>query len=140
MGATPPWARVKDSGRPDASTIRRSMANSASGSVKSDTTWSTPRPASAMPMAMAVSSSSLAVRVAIGSPALVRWLRVRDVPKPMAPASIASLARAFIRAMSSAVAGSRSAPRWPMTKTRRAAWGSWLPMSTSNDRAARASR
>ena len=93
-----------------------------------------------MPMAMAISSSSLAVKVAIGSPSLVRWLRVREVPKPIAPASMASLAKRRISAMSCAVAGSRSAPRWPMTKTRSAAWGSWLPMSTSNFRPARASR
>ena len=34
-------------------------------------------------------------------------------------------------AMSASVAGSRCTPRSPITYTRSAAWGSWLPTSTS---------
>ena len=38
----------------------------------------------------------------VGLPSLVRWLSVRDVEKPMAPASTASRASSPIRAISSA--------------------------------------
>ena len=41
---------------------------------------------------MPVSSSSAAVSVGVGWPSLVRWLSVRDVEKPSAPASTARLA------------------------------------------------
>jgi len=64
---------------------------------------------------MPVSSSSPAVSVAIGEPSDERWLSVREVPKPMAPASMARLAMAAMALMSASVAGSRSTPRWPMT-------------------------
>src|SRR3954470_14377574 len=87
------------------------MSNSASGSLKSETTCKTPLPApllaAAMPMAMPVNSSSPAVSVAIGEPSEERWLSVRDVPKPMAPASIARLAIADMALMSASVAGVR---------------------------------
>ena len=89
---------------------------------------------------MPVSSSSPAVRVGVGAPSLVLWLRVREVVKPNAPASTAPFAMAAMAAMSASLAGSRLAPRSPMTKTRRAAWGSWLAISISKARAARASR
>ena len=42
--------------------------------------------------------------------------------------------------MSSAVAGSRSTPRWPMTKTRNGACGTWVAKSMSQRRSANASR
>ena len=41
--------------------MRRKMANSASGSVKSETTWRTPRPVVPMAFAMPTSSSASAV-------------------------------------------------------------------------------
>ncbi|CFM02714.1 Uncharacterised protein [Bordetella pertussis] len=64
-----------DSGRPDFSTRRRIMPNSASsmsGSSKSMMISSTPPPASASPMAMPVSSSSAARSDGIGSPVTER--------------------------------------------------------------------
>ena len=103
-----------DSGRPDASTMRRMIANSASRSRKSDTTSSTP-PASPITVAMPTSSSAAAVSVGVGSPRLVRWLVVRDVVKPSAPAATPSRTMRPIAAISSAVAGSRCAPRSPIT-------------------------
>ena len=64
---------------------------------------------------MPASSSAAAVSVGVQSPRLVRWLRVREVVKPSAPASTASPASRAISAISSAVAGSRAAPRSPIT-------------------------
>ena len=80
---------------------------------------------------MPISSSSAAVKVGVGWPSEVRWLRVREVEKPRAPASMARFARAAMAAMSAGLAGSRFAPRSPMTKTRRAACGNWAPTSRS---------
>ena len=60
---------------------------------------------------MPVSSSSPAVSVGVGCPSEVRWLSVREVEKPSAPASTARFASAAMAAMSASVAGSRSAPR-----------------------------
>ena len=109
------WLSEIDRGRPDASAMPSTLATSSRGSVKSDTTWSTPLPTAPSPSAMPASSLAAAVKVGVQSPRLVRWLRVRDVVKPMAPASIASPARRAISAISSSVAGSRAAPRSPMT-------------------------
>ena len=52
------------------------------------------RPGRSRPIASAMptSSSASAVSVGVGSPRLVRWLSVREVVKPSAPASIASAA------------------------------------------------
>ena len=80
------------------------------------------RPVWPMARAMPTSSSRAAVSVGVGSPRLVRWLRVREVVKPRAPASTPSAASRPISAISSAVAGSRSAPRWPMTYRRTGPW------------------
>ena len=62
-----------DSGRPDRSTIRRSVSNSSSTSRKSDTTCSTPVPAAPTPSAMPISSSRRrgqrrGVRLAVDGP------------------------------------------------------------------------
>ena len=51
----------------------------------------------------------------VGRPSLSRWFNVRDVEKPSAPASAAAFAISAIRAISSGVAGSRLAPRSPIT-------------------------
>ena len=99
-----------DNGRPDARIISRRVSPSLR-SLKSDTTWSTPRPVSPMARAMPTSSSRAAVRVGVGSPRLVRWLSVREVVNPRAPARTPAAAMAPISAISAAVAGSRSAPR-----------------------------
>ena len=93
-----------------------------------------------MPRAIAVSSSSAAVMVGVSTPSGVRWNSEREVEKPSAPAASPSSTSAAIAAMSCAVAGSRSTPRWPMTKTRSGACGTWVAKSMSQRRAARASR
>jgi hypothetical protein len=87
-----------------------------------------------MAEAIAVSSSSPAFSVGVKSPVEVRWLSVRDVEKPSAPARTASLARAAIALLSSGVDGSRRAPRSPITYTRSAACGSCAPISMSKFR------
>jgi hypothetical protein len=92
-------------------------------------------PVAPMASAMPISSSASAVRVGVGSPLLVRWLSVREVVKPSAPAATAWAASSAMAAMSSAVAGSRAAPRSPMTLSRRAPWGTCRATSTSNGRA-----
>lgn len=80
---------------------------------------------------MAASSSSAAVSVGTGMPSLARWLIVREVPKPSAPASIASPASRAISAQSPASAASRATARCPIAKTRSAACGIWVAMSQS---------
>ena len=57
------------------------------------------------PRAMPTSSSASAVSVGVCSPLLVRWLSVREVENPSAPASIALAREPAIASMSSAVAG-----------------------------------
>ena len=114
-GATPAWASEIESGRPDSSTRRRSIVNSAAPPLKSDTTCRTPLPVPPSARAMPTSSSSLASRLGVGEPSLERWFSVRDVEKPSAPASTAAAARRDIRATSSGVAVSRLAPRSPIT-------------------------
>ena len=81
----------------------------------------TPRPASFMPSAMPRSSASEARSEGVGSPFTVRWLSVREVEKPSAPARMASAVSARISATSSAVASSSFAARSPMTNTRKRA-------------------
>ena len=100
------------------------------------------RPARCAPIASAMptSSSASAVSVGVNSPRLVRWLSVRDVVKPSAPASMPSAASAAIGAMSSGVAGSRRAPRSPITCSRSAPCGTCSATSTSNGRPSSASR
>ena len=66
----------------------------------------TPVPASFMPSAMPISSASEARSDGVGSPFTVRWLSVREVEKPSAPARIASAVSARICAISSGVASS----------------------------------
>ncbi len=55
----------------------------------------------------------------------------RDDAKPSAPTSIASLASSRILVRSSSVAGSRSAPRWPITYTRSGECGRYAATSMS---------
>ncbi len=93
-----------------------------------------------MPRAIAASSSSAAVMVGVSAPSDVRWNNEREVEKPSAPAKSPSSTSDAIFAMSSAVARSRSTPRWPMTKTRSGACGTCVAKSMSQRRAARASR
>jgi hypothetical protein len=64
---------------------------------------------------MPTSSSRAAVSVGVGSPRLVRWLMVREVEKPSAPARMPAAAMRPIVAISSGVEGSRFAPRSPIT-------------------------
>ena len=139
-GASGDWASDRDRGRPDSAAMRRKMPISSSTSMKSDTSWSTPFPASPRARAMPTSSSASAVSVGVGSPRLVRWFSVREVVKPRAPSSTACRAMRAISAMSSGVAGSRREPRSPMTCRRRAPWGSWVARSMSCGRRSRKSR
>jgi hypothetical protein len=60
-------------------------------------------------------SAALAVKEGIGSPVLLRWLSVRDVEKPTAPATSASRVNSAMATTSASVAGSPLAPRSPMT-------------------------
>ncbi len=101
----------------------RSTAHSSSTSRKSDTTWSTPRPAAATPAAIPASSAAEAVRLGVFSPVEERWLSVREVEKPTAPAATASVARAAMAAISAPVASTSARARSPMAWTRRAPWG-----------------
>jgi hypothetical protein len=120
------------------------MANSVEpsgvASWKSSRSWITPLPARRMPRAIAASSSSAAVMVGVSAPSGVRWNSEREVVKPSAPAKSPSSTSAAIAAMSAVVAGSRSTPRRPMTKTRSGACGTWVAKSMSQRRCARASR
>ena len=101
---------------------------------------STPRPASRSPIAMAINSSSLARRLGVGSPFTERWLTERDDENPIAPARMASAAKARMACRSSGVAASSCAPRSPITSTRSAPCGSCAATSMSRGRAASASR
>ena len=82
---------------------------------RSSTNCSTLRPWPCIAAAIAVSSSSPAFSVGVKSPVEVRWLSVREVEKPSAPARTASAASAAIALLSSGVEGSRRAPRSPIT-------------------------
>ena len=93
-----------------------------------------------MPRAIAASSSSAAVMVGVSAPSGVRWNSEREVVKPSAPAESPSSTSAAMAAMSAAVAGSRSTPRRPITKTRSGACGTWVAKSMSQRRWASASR
>ena len=57
----------------------------------------------------------LARNEGVGSPLAVRWFKVRDVEKPMAPSRRASVVRRRMAAVSSGVASSSRAARSPMT-------------------------
>ena len=120
------------------------MANSVAPAVvvswKSSSSWITPLPARPMPRAIAASSSSAAVMVGVSAPSEVRWNSEREVEKPSAPASSPSSTSFAIAAMSAAVAGSRSTPRRPMTKTRSGACGTCVAKSMSQRFCASASR
>ena len=129
-----------ESGRPEDAAMSRKMANSAAGSSKSEITCRTPVPRAPRADAMPTSSSAAAVRLGVCSPRLDLWLTVREVVNPRAPARTASLAKAAMAAMSSAVAGSRLAPRSPMTWSRRGPCGTCVAMSTSRGRRSSASR
>ena len=128
-----PCASDTENGRPDAVSSRSIISNSLSGLgvLKSEMNSMTPRPASFMPSAMPKSSASEARSEGVGSPFTVRWLSVREVEKPSAPARMASAVSARISATSSAVASSSFAARSPMTNTRSAPCGSWAPRSMS---------
>ena len=117
------------------------MANSAFGSgAHSETISRKPEPASRMPMAMPVSSSSCARSVGVGSPFRLLWLRLREVEKPNAPARIASAAISRIWAMSAWLAFSSPIARSPITNTRTAACGSSAHRSMSRLRRSSAAR
>jgi len=75
--------------------------------------WPAPVDARARPMP--TSSSGEAVVPAANSPSLARWMIVRVVEKPTAPASIASRTRDAIAAISSGVASALAPPRSPIT-------------------------
>ena len=100
----------------------------------------TPCPASAMPRAMAPSSGAVACSDGVGSPRAVRWLRVREVEKPIAPARMASAVSRRMAAASESVAASRRVARSPITYRRIAPWGSWAQTSMSWGRASTESR
>ena len=133
-------ASENDSGRPLRRATSSSKRCSASGEAKSDTSWNTPAPAAAKPSASPSNSSLAASSVGVGRPSLVRWLSVREVETPSAPARSASVTKALMAATSSGVAASRLAPRSPITKTRSAACGTCVATSTSNWRASSRSR
>ena len=82
---------------------------------RSSTNCSTLRPCVCIPAAIAANSSSPAFKVGVKSPVEVRWLSVREVEKPSAPARTASAASWAIALLSSSVEGSRRAPRSPIT-------------------------
>ena len=116
------------------------MANSASTSSKSVTSCKVPKPMLPRPFAIAVSSLSAAPRLGVGCPSLLRCKIVREVVKPSAPALTASAARRAISALSCSVAGSRAAPRSPMTCIRSGACPICAATSISNCRTSSASR
>jgi hypothetical protein len=64
---------------------------------------------------MPISSSGDAVVPAASSPSLARWMIVRVVENPIAPAAIASRTRVAMAAISSAVAPAFAPPRSPIT-------------------------
>jgi len=66
-------------------------------------------------------SDHSAIRLATGVLSGVTWVVERELEKPIAPARIASLTAAVMRARSSSVAVSLSA-RFPITYMRRAEW------------------
>ena len=74
------------------------------------------------------------------SPDLERWIGVRDVEKPSAPARSPRSTIVDIATMSSAVGGSLAAPRSPITYARTAPWGTWAPTSTAYEWASSTSR
>ncbi len=73
-----------------------------------------PAPVSPIAMTMSRTSSSEPMRLATKRSSEVRWLGLREVEKPRAPACTASFTAAFIFSMSSSLASSSNA-RSPMT-------------------------
>jgi hypothetical protein len=109
------WASDRLTAPPEARASSSTSSNSPSRSPKSEMSSMTPWPASATPAAMAPSSAALARSDGVGSPVAVRWLRVREVDTPSAPARSASAVSRRISAASAGVASSSRAPRSPMT-------------------------
>ena len=129
---SPPGSRciqVIDSGRPAACASCSTRSNSASkrsgprSTSKSLTTCTTPwfRPSKAR--AMPVNSAALASEAGVSSPREVRWLSLRPVEKPAAPASSASRSSARIASMSSGVAACWACARSPITRMRSGSCG-----------------
>ena len=102
-------------GRPDSLASRRNRPISPIWSSKSDTICSQPAPVSRMAWAIAVSSASSARKVGMLRPSAARWFNVREVEKPSAPARRPSVVSSAMRRRSASVAGSRLAPRSPIT-------------------------
>ena len=86
-------------------------------------TSKSPPPPATRPSAKPFNSSRAANVPGTGSPSRALWFKVREVEKPIAPACRASQMIFAICSMSSAVAGSLSAPRSPITYARTGAWG-----------------
>ena len=92
---------------------------------KSLTAWSTPWSSPTKAFAIPASSSAAASLAGVQSPFALRWLSLRPVLKPTAPASSARRSKVRICAMSSSVARSSATARSPITYTRKASCGTW---------------
>ena len=145
----PPGSRciqVIDSGRPASRASSSTRSNSASkrsgpcSRSKSLTICSTPRSRPRNTCARPASSAAVASAAGVASPAVVRWLSVRPVEKPAAPASSASASRRCIAAMSSAVAASWARARSPITAMRSGSCGTCTRKSRVCGRRPSASR
>ena len=103
--------------------------------------WNTPWPNSPSTRPMPKTSSRAAWVPGTSRPSAPRWIRVREVENPSAPAASDSRTCAAIAAMSSGVATeSSSAPRAPITQTRSAPCGTCAPTSIASGVRASASR
>ena len=111
------WVKLNTIGRPDFFDILLRTLNSVSGSgsFQSDTISINPAPASFIPKAISVSSSSCALNVGVYSPFKLLWLIVLDVENPKAPANIASFVIRRIFFKSSLLALSCLIARSPIT-------------------------
>ena len=123
---------ISDIDRPwpgTASAIFSSRSNSGSNRAadstmsKSLTACRTPWSRPSRVFASSTSSFSLASAAGVWAPAASRWLSVRPVENPTAPASSASRSCAFIAAISASLAGSSWMARSPMAYTRSGSWG-----------------
>ena len=124
-------------GRPAAFAISSRMSNSPSkrsaerAMSKSLTACTTPcsRPwnASAIPTSSRAADSDAGVAL----PSMARWLSVRPVENPNAPASSAWRSSRRMAAMSASVAACWATARSPITNTRKASWGICVPTSMS---------
>ena len=106
----------------DSSVIHASSASGSTMSLASSKTPGTPTdpsglraPVDARARPMPTSSAGDAVVPAASSPSLARWMIVRVVENPTAPASIASRTRADMVAISAGVASALAPPRSPIT-------------------------